>query len=435
MEIDTTYEIPECNYPSFTSRIAVLNKQATKLGCAQITIRTVETILEYQFEVCHEMRAFVAAANRYDWSREMVKTGPCAKDWKLTGNVRRVLKIQVLGEAPKFSGWTLAATIQTSEAGNILRCVPGVVLDDIYRTCAPACDHCKADRNRRDTFVVMHEDGSQKQVGRNCIRDFLGHTDPNRLARIAELIFSVGEIAESEGEYYGGGREIKTYITRKYLAHVAAVTDGKAFITSKQAKEEPYPQATSGTAAWNMNPTAEMRKRGEVVAVEPKHEELADKALAYVLENITEPKNEFEHNLLVVAKSEAIEGRTMGIAAYLILYYRKQTEAAVARAARAPSAHFGEIKKRYKAGKFVYLGTSSFPTQFGVKHINRLKQGDNIAVWKTTTEDFGNLDAGAEVVMDYTVEEHSEYKGTKQTGIKRCKVISSVNPLPQVQQK
>ena len=34
-------------------------------------------------------------------------------------------------------------------------------------------------RNRRETFIVVHENGDQKMVGSDCIKDFLGHVDPH----------------------------------------------------------------------------------------------------------------------------------------------------------------------------------------------------------------------------------------------------------------
>lgn len=429
------YQIPERNFPNLRARIDVLNKRAVKLGCSHIQIQQTGEVMEYAY--AYQTRNVSEMDAEIIWRR----TGEVPPhNYTATGEVRRVFLVRVIGQAPKFSGWTLAATIQTSEAGNILRCVPGlsVALKPEYRTCAPACDHCKADRLRKDTFIVLHEDGTQKQVGRQCIRDFLGHTDPERLARIAELNFSLTEICQSEEDGLGGGAagfgQAKMVNTLAYLSHVAAVSDGKPFITSKMSKEPPYYQQTSISADINMFPPRNFPRR-DIIEVTDKHKATAEKAVALVLEKLgskaPEKLNEFEHNLLIVAKSEAIESRTYGIAAYLVHYYRREMEEIVKRAARPVSVHFGELKKRYKAEKFVYTGTSSFPTDFGTKYIHRfLKDGGNVSVWKTTTEELAEVNSGDVLTMDYTVKEHGDYKGTVQTIITRCKILS-VEPQQQ----
>ena len=49
---------------------------------------------------------------------------------------------------------------------NILATVPGQVpLPLKYRTAGPTCDHCGFNRNRKDTYVLRHDDGRYVQVG------------------------------------------------------------------------------------------------------------------------------------------------------------------------------------------------------------------------------------------------------------------------------
>lgn len=132
--------------------------------------------------------------------------------------------------------------------------------------------------------------------------------------------------------------------------------------------------------------------------------------------------NDFEHNSLVAAKCEAIEWRTTGIAAYIIAYYQREIEKELERVKQPISAHFGELKKRYKKQTLTYMGSGSTDSAYGVVWFHRfVTQEGNIAVWSTGTS-LSKIAQGKVLTVDYSVKGHSEYKGVKQTYITRCKI-------------
>lgn len=88
-----------------------------------------------------------------------------------------------------------------------------------------------------------------------------------------------------------------------------------------------------------------------------------------------------------------------------------------------------------------------YQTSFGWKlqdnYIYTLEDSDgNVFVWKTSTiigidsEDkrghllWNPVHRGDEITLKGTVKEHSEYKGTKQTVLTRCKVVEILNKAP-----
>ena len=98
---------------------------------------------------------------------------------------------------PKFNGWEFAATIEQIDGSptHLLRCSPayeGGKIPAHFRDCDPTyCEHCRMKRNRSETFVVFNAERVEyRQVGRQCLRDFLGH-DPSM------MIASAGYIAEA----------------------------------------------------------------------------------------------------------------------------------------------------------------------------------------------------------------------------------------------
>src|SRR4051794_5489867 len=94
---------------------------------------------------------------------------------------RAVVVLQ--GDTPRLEGWRIAAVVRHREADAELRLVPGapeLPLSSAHWR-APSCDHCQVARNRKETFLLLHEgDWTIRQVGSSCLRDFLGGHDPER---------------------------------------------------------------------------------------------------------------------------------------------------------------------------------------------------------------------------------------------------------------
>jgi len=424
------YHIPEYKFETLKGQIAKLNKRAAKLGVPAIKC---EVKGEEMFEEwvtmtvdCHTQKGW------YPLGHSFPKTAhfPNGIGLEKTGRMLRKVIADVEGQTPKFAGWTFAATIQTTTEGNLLRTAPDFEgkLDTKYRDCTPFCDHCRVNRKRNDTFIVVHDSGEQKQVGRQCIKDFLGHANPESLAKWAELMFSLSETCagseeeDSDCEYGGGSRQPRLISVEIFLNYVAELVLQFGFVSRKQASEK-LCTSTADSALESMFPRP---SKTNVIVPSEKAKELAATAREYVVTRLSDKEelSDFEHNSLVAAKCEGIELRTTGIAAYIIAYYQRETERELERAKRPTGEHFGEIKKRYKGQAFTYMGSGSTDSVYGVVWFHRFttKEG-NTAVWATGSA--LQVEQGKEITLDYSVKEHSEYKGQKQTYITRCKVIDT----------
>lgn len=314
------YKIYEPNLKTLKERLERLNAKLAKIGCPQVTY---------------------AQAGHEDVS---VEDSP--------GKFIRLIHLNVEGTAPKFNGWTFLATIDHTPEGNVIRAVPGFEVPDDYRDKAPCCDHCKTNRMRRDTYVVQHQDGRTLQVGSNCMQDFLGYEHPGKLTNAAQLLLSAFDVADAaQDEQWLGAkapRQLHYYriSLRQYLAHVCAVVRlHKCFVTGKQAMERGG-EPTSRIAKSAMDGmSAQLQDYYAPIEADFK---LADEAVAWVvskyspvlgieegtpfdfkvaalnaLKGTNNELSDFEHNMLTVARAEAIEPRLCGIAAYVIEAYRR----------------------------------------------------------------------------------------------------------------
>ena len=110
-------------------------------------------------------------------------------------------------------------------------------------------------------------------------------------------------------------------------------------------------------------------------------------------------------------------------------------------------AHIGEIKERLTI-RVMLRGDYEFATTFGwretTKHIYTLVDAEgNVFVWKTASvigideddERWRAVHIGDIIEMKGTVKEHSEYKGTPQTILTRCKVTKILEKAPTQEEK
>ena len=350
--------------------------------------------------------------------------------------LKPVSYVTVAGPEPKLKGWQFVATLQHLEGANVIRRVPGTGDDDLgdFRTGAPVCDWCKLARDRKDTFLVrkttddMEPTGKPEiddapvgailQVGRNCLRDFLGHGDPNALAAYLERWYEFDDVAgaDDEDEWGGGGSGGKSFMPiTGYLTHVATMLrtegwsprSGYGKATADSARDNYYDWITPGRVA--TEPTKEDEAEAEAAldwarTVLPEQDRLSD----------------FDHNLVAMASGDYVPERGEGILAYLPVAYAKAQEREIALARQkkqnAASEHVGEVGGKRLSLKLTVERVIPKDGQYGMTFITKLADEDgNLFTWFGSYE----LEQGATYEGMWGVKKHDEYQGTKQTVLTR----------------
>ena len=113
-----------------------------------------------------------------------------------------------------------------------------------------ACEHCGQDRRRNDTYVLQSDSGAWKQVGRNCLADFLRSDDASGLAEYAEILADIDEfMSEFEDEPEGGGgRGYQYFSALALLTQVACCVRADGWCSRTEAKDGFGKEATVDTA-------------------------------------------------------------------------------------------------------------------------------------------------------------------------------------------
>lgn len=352
---------------------------------------------------------------------------------ELTGKVTEVSVTTVTIEpgVVKLPGFQFLGTVEYSEAGNLLYPVPGATLDEKFRTADCHCDHCHKVRDRKSLYLFSEvASGSQIQVGKTCLRDFMG-VDPATVAFYSTLD---RDLKDSEEESWGGGGSGYYVDLGSFTATVAAVIEHEGGYVSNATAQAHEVQSTSHLASVVLWPNRKSDTQlAYSQAVKRKiTQETVDKALEAIrwIRDEWKDSSDYAWNLKVIAKAGAmLSGKQFGMGASLWPTYvrqmgwlkEKEMAAKAAIEAVKDSEFLGTEGARLKGIKATVTMAHFIKSgEWGDTYLYKfLTKDGNVLSWFSTPR---GLTKGDEVTIDGTVKEHKEYKGVKETQLTRCKV-------------
>lgn len=325
------------------------------------------------------------------------------------------LRIKFSGLTPKVEGWEFLARFEFLSSG-VLRYVSSEHELD-YRFSAGKetshCEHCNSNRWRNDIFVVRNmEDGKQMQVGRSCLKAFVGKASINQILRKYEFTKKL-----SDG--FTGWSMDPMHSTEYFIVLI------HNFIRTEGWRSK---DADTSTAWEVLKVMTEHEERKRFLDITEADVNEARKTIEWVK---TEPNNsDWINNLKVLYNSEIIDDiyrrRNMiasGVTARL--KSEERLEAAKTRFdVEKQSAHIGTIKE-----KRTFITTlkkvHTFEGEWGLTFINIMNDEDNnIIVYKGGKK---LAEEGDKIVLTATIKDHTEYKEIKQTIIQRPKILEGVS--------
>ena len=346
--------------------------------------------------------------------------------------------LTILGETPRYAGWTFLAALEHLDGENITRTVPGETLPPAYRTRGPQCDHCKLARRRNDTYVLRHDDARVIQVGSTCIADFLGSDDAGKIAALASMLAAARGLAEGgcEDDGMGGGGDSGDRTLAEYFPLVAWAVRAVGWVSRTAAREAGREGSATADLTWPimMDPTGRRMREAKVEITDE------DKATAAAAEQWAENLSDAEvdretgdylHNIRALARTGLVKDRTAGIAASIITAYQRAVARERERARRAAlpqvDAHVGTVGKRETFAVTLDFVTG-YETAYGYTTVCKFRTAEGACVvWKATSTDLARGDVGKVYALTGTVKKHDEYKGAKQTIVTRCAIAPAAD--------
>ncbi len=425
-----TYQIPATNLGQFESQVADLNKRCRRLGIQEISWSTEHSHLLHRIDTREgifwvEERKIASYLGRYHGSRR-------------NGAVLEILNLTVEGEEPKLEGWKFIATlapiaVDEGESANVVRCVPGEKCPVEYRERVGECDHCNTRRQRNETFVLRHEDGTCKMVGRQCLKDFLGHANPHALASAAEILASLGELCGTLGDpdYYSCGQEVSSWTLEHFLAQTCAVIRNCGWVSGSAAYNDESGRlvATKSTVLYLLRPApssgrVEHQQLSEKCRVENCDLDRAAAALAWV-ESLEGDLNDYLYCLAVIARAGFVSPSNAGYAASMIVAHAKHLDREIERQRRTArlDEFFGEEGKRYtlalRVEKIVECQGYSYgpwdEPSVSFLHVMTDAEGHPFTCFAS----YKHGEQGDVIVAKATVKAHDVYREKKQTKLTR----------------
>jgi hypothetical protein len=353
----------------------------------------------------------------------------------------------LLGTTPKLptkdgeEPWEFVGTVQHEEAGNVIKLAPiaqGRIDTTAYRTVHQKCDHCGYYRNRRDTYLLSQgfaTNGKVLQVGSSCIKDFLGHGDPERLMSYVQSVLEFIDDVDASPRMGGGDPRKDYFDTIDFLTNVACMVRLHGWMAKGKAIE--LDQKATVERAWhNIYEYDNRNKQYNDYEPTTAEDRVTAEAAHLWLKEIfaakpVEERNEFEHNLIVAASGDSFEIRLGGFVAYVIQAHKRAVQETIERSlTKRLNKHIGDVGDKLTLKGLTVARVFSYPNNFdGVthKHIFNDRHG-NTFIWST-----GSIELEQDATYDVsgTVKDHAEYKGTKQTVLTRCRCVRISSDQPQ----
>lgn len=405
-----TVWLTEAKLRELEVKVKAFEKRAAKLGVAPMTItRTGNTrtlrVIGRDTDSGAEYRA--------------VQMTVQPKSNEYPAGVIDQFEVTLTGELPQLAGWRFVASLEHTEGGNLVKSMPGGGnVPDRYLTAQSVCEHCGTKRNRNKTVVCAHTDGRFVQVGSNCLKDFLGHGDAETLAQLLEWRSNMwatymAEYYPDEGFQLGGFVPSMVELSL-FLIRVAQMIRLYGYVSRSRGEEE----LRVSTADEAMGALRNREKAPEPSA-EDEAKAKAAQAWAAALTDDEVRGNTFLHNLRVIAGSQGVSLKNLGMAAAIIVAYDKSREEARDKAITANSEHQGEVGKRGKFPGLLVEKIIASESAYGMTYIHKFRdKAGNVFTWFSSGT---SLDEGTTYDVTATVKKHDEYNGVKQTVLLRVK--------------
>lgn len=405
-----TFNIPAWNMGLLEKKIKQMNKRAAKIGVPFVEIEVI--------------REFERIAPGYEERAELM-----GKEWvpKI-----KVFEIALNGEGPKIAGWTFVGTLDhnTLPGSVIVNAVPGETVPTEFHNHDAICDHCGKIRRRNETFVLHHdEDDKYTQVGRQCLRDFLGH-DPKAVASFLTALRRLeDDLGNEDSDWYGGGgHAVYSYDHNAVLSATAAVIEKEGWLPRSAAGARP------ATADLVLSLFLPLPKEGRARSEHLRWKESLDLGNErFEKEAVTarewlkkqNSNNEYLHNLHAIDEAAEVPARMFGYWCSVVSSYQRAMERLrIQKAEKKVSEHFGNVGDRVETNVKV-LGIRYTEGYYGtVGIVKMLDDEGRTVIW------FANSKVGMESGNRYrikgTIKKHDEYNEWKQTVLTRVKVQEEI---------
>ncbi len=332
--------------------------------------------------------------------------------------------VTITGDPPRYAGWRFVAAVDAVEGGTILCYPPGStaeVPNDQIR--AGGCDHCHTTRARRSTVLVAHEESGQiLQVGRSCLKDFLGHST-------LPVFLTTDDVSNSLGGSLGGTPA--AWDVHSVLTYAAAAVEAFGWTPTAASEHARVPTRDQVRLALTGGRGAD-RLRDQLAPHLADAEARAPQLRSDLLNGLTGGSG-YEANLVAVLRGDAVDAKHLGLAVSAIPAHQRLTAARAREAPRQEAAqavdHVGTLGEKITLTGVVRtaLRVDGYTYHSPDSVLLVVDCGTAVAKMTTSAAWAYPVKVGDPLAVTGTVKAHTEWNGIKQTVLTRAK---KHDPLP-----
>lgn len=339
----------------------------------------------------------------------------------------KFILVEVDGTA-KIDDWECVAVIEHHDIGNIIRRInTEIEIPNRFKNTENFCEHCNTRRQRNNLFIIHNVKTDEwKQVGGSCLKLYTGGLN---MEYVTAYMDGITELEECDGVVHIGG---KVYWNVEEVIGYAVEVINKTGYYNAQANIPTKSIVMTlmnrrlDKAIESINDAFLNAKMGiRFCESDFNKEETAD-TVKKVIEHYKgiNDDTEFMHNISIILNNKYMNPKNIGYVCYLPKGYTEHIKEQERIAKRSNETnYFGEVGCRYKSKSIndIVLITT-WENQFGVTYVYKITLEDGcVLTWKTNKSLYIN-DGEKFNKIDFTVKEHKEYKGEKQTEVTRCKI-------------
>lgn len=368
--------IPEINVERFENRIEQLKRVAERIGGSVVAKKVNEEVVEIEYDG----RQYKAIYHNYE----------------------------VNSESPRINGFEFVAILERIGDKNLIKHINKEhELPEGLEERGNYCEHCNSNRNRRILFIIKDTKSNKiMQVGKSCLKDYIGHVSADDIANLYKNIETIDEIPLTTSV-----REWAHYNTIEVVAFSAYFTDiyGYESVDNKLSTKDRVYDAI----------TLDYDDMSHIIK-DKGYYEVAEDVLEWI--RGSKSNNDYMVNLRTLAESQLVAQHHMGYMVSAYSSYLRSNNTNRKDEHKNESKYVGKVGDRCEF-ELQLSGMFSFETQYGTMRIYKFTDNlDNVFIWKTSTV-IRDLELGDKVIVTGTIKEHKEYNNERQTVLTRCRTV------------
>lgn len=388
-------KIFEYRFEEFKQIIAKFNKKAVKWNLPEISYSNVQ----------HRIQHF----KRY--LGQDIYDNPEYQEFDIP-----VVHFDIVGEIPRIDGWSIHSKIEPSKenpGSNFVFTTQGHDFDQSLHTKAMFCDHCQTRRLKSKAYYIEHTDGRHMLVGSTCLKDFLPNINIESLLSYMDQLPDVSSFEDEDG----GGIPREAYVIPTSLIMRESYLSIKLYGYVSKTK------AADGEFKATVNDIDNLEAAkylyadmsiDDINALDLELEDCVEDLLAKPADN------DFMMNLQLALKCAYNKPKMFSyLAAGVNIWLRDKQANKVNEA--LPSNWVGTVGQRIVVNNMKIVGLFVTQGNYGTTLIYRFQdESGNQYTW-FSSKDVGEVDDIVD--LKFTIREHGEYKGQKQTIITRGTLV------------